>query len=91
MNESCDFWLPKCSLQETLYATNTFLQSAFLSLEGAQSLASACSCMCALLVVNYNTSNDTQFSRHAELVVVCLQEPTLGTAYLVGAVRSTSS
>ena len=30
-------------------------------------------------------------SRHADLFVVCLQEPTLGTAYLVGAVRSTTS
>ena len=91
MNESSDFWLPMCSLQETLHAPNTFLQSVVLTVEGVRSLASACSCICVLFVLNYNTSNNIPISRHADLFVVCLQEPTLGTAYLVGAVRSTTS
>ena len=73
-----------------LYALNTSLRSAFLTLVAAWALAGACSCFCLLFVLHYNTSNHIQVSHHAELFVVCLQEPTLGTAYLVGAVRSTS-
>jgi hypothetical protein len=76
-------------LQETLHITarNRFMRSAFLTQVGAWALAGACRCICVLLVLHRNTSNNSQVSRHAELFVVCLQEPTLGTAYLVGAVR----
>ena len=91
MKVFCDFLLPiRCAARDTVCIKNIF-KVCFLDSGGSPALAGACSCICVLFVLHYNTSNNVQVSRHAELFVVCSQEPTLGTAYLVGAVRSTFS